>query len=294
MKILVTGANGQVGSELVQQGTLQGVQIIATGKAELDITQSEAVKNKIFAEQPNMVINASAYTAVDRAEEEVGQAFAINRNGPEHLALACAEQKIPLLHLSTDYVFDGLQKSPYVETDRPNPSGIYGKSKRDGELAIEAHHDQHYIIRVAWVFGASGQNFVRTMMRLAKAHDNLKVVSDQMGGPTWAQDIARLLLLMAKRTSNNQAIPWGTYHYMGAPPTTWHGFATTLFHKAQELGMLTATPEIKAITTEEYPTPAKRPPNSVLDCEKICRALNITQPDWKIGLEAVLLTWKNQ
>ena len=294
MKLLVTGARGQVGSEIIKICDQRALSYVATGSDDLDITDEEAVAEIVLREQPTAIINASAYTAVDRAEQEPEQAHAINRDGAVNLAKACAKTNIPLLHISTDYVFDGEKQSDYSEQDTPNPTGVYGKSKLEGEQAVRENLEQYYILRVAWVFGANGQNFVRTMLRLVKEYGVLRVVADQIGGPTWAGDIANTVLQIAIRYHEQQPIPWGTYHYIGQPAVTWHGFASAIFDHAQQLGMLEQVPLVTAISTAEYPTPAQRPQNSVLNCDKLTAALNIHQPDWRVGLKDVLNTWKEQ
>ena len=294
MKILVTGANGQVGSELINLGKDYGMHMLAVDLAELDITQSENVKKYISSAQPDIIINAAAHTAVDKAESEVDLAYAINRDGVENLAKVCAEQKILLIHISTDYVFNGENKTPYKETDTPNPESVYGQSKLEGEQAVTTLLEQYYILRVAWVFGANGNNFVKTMLRLGSERDELSIVADQKGAPTSARDIAKTLLMIAQRYKNKQAIDWGIYHYIGTPSATWYHFAKVIFETAVKLKMLKKIPKLNAITTEDYPTPAKRPKNSVLDCSKIKQALNINQPDWTAELSKVLTLWKNQ
>jgi dTDP-4-dehydrorhamnose reductase len=292
MKILVTGAEGQVGSELITRGRQLGLQMLAASRAELDITSKPAVDTFMYRHRPDLVINGAAYTAVDRAEEEQDRAMAINSQGAAHLAGACHKQNIPLLHISTDYVFDGNQEAPYTEDDTPSPQGIYGKSKLAGDEAVARTLEQHIILRVAWVFGASGNNFVRTMLRLAESHKELRVVADQHGSPTWAGDIGATLLAIAQRYGRGEAIPWGTYNYTGIPATTWHAFAQTIFAEAVQLGMLTSPPNVIPITTAEYPTPTRRPQNSVLNCRKIEKQLGISQPDWRIGLNNTLQNWK--
>lgn len=293
MKVLITGANGQVGRELLQNSlaTKWALELVGFDRTALDITDYAQVKHTLEQEQPQVLINTAAYTAVDKAEQEVEQAYAINRDGPANLAKACKTLNIPLIHISTDYVFDGNKQTPYLETDTPNPTGVYGKSKLAGELAIADVLEQHYIVRVAWVFGAHGNNFVKTMLRLGQERAELSVVDDQKGAPTWAKDIADVLLTLAKQTQT-QAINWGTYHFAGAQQTTWCGFAQHVFAKAFDLNMLTAKPKVFAITSEQYPTPAQRPLNSMLDCSKIKEALNIQPSNWAIGLENVLNTWK--
>jgi len=291
MKLLITGAEGQVGTELLRRGRTMGLQILATDTQELDITQAGQVTDYICRESPDIVINAAAYTAVDKAEEETELAFAVNRDGPAHLAIACAEKSIPLLHISTDYVFDGKKESAYIEDDEPNPTGVYGKSKLAGELAVADHLSQYIILRVAWVFAASGHNFVKTMLRLGAERDELNVVADQHGAPTWAGDIANVLLTIAIRYRDDLDVAWGTYHFIGQPATTWHEFATTIFEEAMALKLLENKPAVHAISTEQYPTPTARPKNSVLNCQKINHIFGINQPDWKVGLISVLSQW---
>ena len=294
MRALVTGAKGQVGSEIINQGRKLGLQMIAASHSELDITIAEAENKYITSQSPDIIINSAAYTVVDNAEEEKELAYAINGDGPAHLSEACAKLKIPLLHISTDYIFDGTNNIPYQEDDRPNPQGIYGKSKLAGEGAVQRILQQHIILRVSWVFSATGNNFVRTMLRLGREREELSVVADQHGCPSRAGNIATVLLNIADRFHQGENIPWGTYHYTGNPATTWHGFAQTIFTEAVALGMLDKTPMVKAITTEEYPTPAQRPQNSVLNCQKIQRQLAIPQSDWSVGLKNVFLNWKKQ
>lgn len=291
MKVLVTGAGGQVGSELIQRGEALDLQMLAAHHRDLDIADRGAVFSYFQAQQPHIVINAAAYTAVDQAETKPELAFAVNRDGAECLALASAEAGIPLLQLSTDYVYNGNQQGGYVETDTPDPQGVYGKSKLAGDIAIASILQQHLILRVSWVFGAHGNNFVGTMLRLARERDKLSIVFDQHGGPTWAGAIADTLLGIVQRWGKNEAIPWGVYHYSGQPTTTWLGFAEAIFAQAGQLDLLDSQPELEAITSAEYPTPAKRPLNSELNCNKIAQALGVEQPDWRNGLEQVLRQW---
>jgi dTDP-4-dehydrorhamnose reductase len=293
MKVLISGAKGQVGCELLQANLAAkfALEVVGFDRAALDITDYAQVNTILQREQPAVVINAAAYTAVDKAEQDIEQAYAINRDGPANLANVCKALHIPLIHISTDYVFDGDKKTPYLETDVPNPTGVYGKSKLAGELAIADILKQHYIVRVAWVFGAHGNNFAKTMLRLGNERSELSVVADQKGGPTWAKDIAEVALTLAKQTAA-QPVEWGTYHYTGADQTTWFAFAQHIFESAFDLKMITAKPRVTAITSEQYPTPAQRPLNSVLDCNKIKAALNIAPSNWQQGLEDVLKTWK--
>lgn len=288
MKILVTGAQGQVGAELISQGEALGLEMLGTGRPELDISQQNKVEHFIQTNQPDIIINAVAYTAVDKAESEPDLAYAINRDGVVYLSQACADNQIPLLHISTDYVFDGLKDSAYVESDTPNPQGVYGQSKLEGDQAIETLLKEYIILRVSWVFGEKGNNFVKTMLRLGKEKDVLCIVSDQHGGPTWAGDIASTLLSIANRWYEGEWIVWGTYHYCGQPAVSWKVFADEIFKQAHEHGILDSPPAVDAILSTEYPTPAKRPLNSTLDTEKLRSTLNIPTPDWKIGLGIML------
>jgi dTDP-4-dehydrorhamnose reductase len=294
MKVLVTGANGQVGTELIQRGQQLGLEMIALVRPDLDITNQVDVNHFISKHAPDIVINAAAYTLVDKAETEMDLAYAVNRDGPAYLAEACAASNIPMLHISTDYVFDGEQESAYLETDSPNPNTIYGKSKLEGDNAVSNALPEHIILRVAWVFSASGNNFVRTMLRLGNERGELSVVNDQHGCPTWAGDIANTLLTMTQQYRDKGALPWGTYHYNGAPVTHWYGFAETIFERALKLGLIENTPGLHTINTEQYPTPAQRPANSALNCNKIKQQFVIDAPDWRIGLNNVLSEWKAQ
>jgi dTDP-4-dehydrorhamnose reductase len=292
MKILVTGAHGQVGSELVAQGEVLGLEMLVAGRSELDVSQQDKVEQYIQANNPDIVINAAAYTAVDRAESEPGIAYAINRDGVVYLSQVCADNKIPLLHISTDYVFDGLKNGSYLESDTPNPQGIYGQTKLEGDQAIETLLKEYIILRVSWVFGERGNNFVKTMLRLGKEKDVLSIVSDQRGGPTWAGDIASTLLSIAKRWNDGEMIPWGTYHFCGEPIVSWKDFADEIFKNACEYRIITKSLIVNAITTAEFPALAKRPLNSSLDCRRIKQRLGVEQPDWRTGLKVVLKNWK--
>lgn len=286
--ILVTGAGGQVAWELERRAVAAGLSLKSLGISELDITDTKAVHAAVTAAAPKAVINAAAYTAVDKAESEKALAFAVNRDGPGYLAAACAARDIPLVHISTDYVFDGASKDPYLEDDLTGPLGVYGASKLAGEAAVRAFLDRHVIVRTAWVYGVHGHNFVKTMLRLGAERDVLRVVADQRGAPTFAGDLADALLVVARRLIN-EAPPeaaYGTFHYTGGGAVTWHGFAERIFDiAAPKLGR---RPKVEAIATEDYPTPARRPANSVLDCSKIGRVHGIMQRPWEAALQEML------
>jgi len=280
MKILVTGAGGQVGNALTDLGPEQGHEIAALDRANLDIIECKKVLAAVTECMPDVVINAAAYTAVDRAEAASETAFAINGKGPENLALACEALKIPLLHISTDFVFDGQKSGAYVETDEIAPLSVYGASKADGEKRILAIGGKNIILRTAWVFGGE-QNFVTTMLRLGASRDELSIVDDQMGGPTSCDDIAGTLLTIAEKVVAPEFDDWGIYHYCGAPSVSWYEFAAAIFEGQN-------SPILHPIPTSDYPTPATRPKNSVLDCTKITQVFGIDQPDWRPALSKVL------
>ncbi len=290
MRIIVTGAQGQVGWELTHRAVAMGHDVLAWDLAELDITDAAAVDQALDASNADVAINAAAYTAVDKAEQEPELAFAVNRDGPAHLAAACARSRIPLLHISTDYVFDGRKTGPYTEDDPVAPLGVYGQSKLEGDEAVRRLLSRHLILRVSWVFGAHGHNFVKTILRLAREREELRVVADQRGCPTYAGDIVDVLLELAGRMADIDARDnWGTYHYCGEPATTWHGFASAIVEQArirEPLKVRAVTP----INTSDYPTPAARPANSVLDSARLTTCFGIRPRPWREGLAAMLST----
>ncbi len=276
MKLLIAGAGGQVGRELVLRGRERGHAIEARTRGDLDIRDAAAVT--AAAAGADLIINAAAYTAVDRAEEDEAGATAVNRDGAENLARAGP----PILHISTDYVFDGRQPSPWRESDPVRPLGVYGRSKLAGERAVAAANPHHLILRTAWVFGPHGGNFVTTMLRLGRERDSLSVVDDQTGGPTPASAIADALLTMAEACRRSGFADWGVYHFCGRPSLTWRTFAEAIFAAA---GLQV---RVAPTTTAAYGAPAPRPANSVLDCGKIARVFSIAQPDWEPALRAVI------
>ena len=291
MRILVIGARGQVGWELTQRAPLLGHEVLAWDVAELDITDAAAVDRALAVSGAEVVINAAAYTAVDKAEQEPALAFAVNRDGPAHLAAACARLQIPLLHISTDYVYDGAKVEPYVEDDPTRPLGVYGASKLAGDEAVRQLLPRHLILRVSWVFGVHGHNFAKTILRLARERKELRVVADQYGCPTFAGDIADTLLELAGRIAEiDTRNAWGVYHYCGQPATTWHGFASAIVEMARARESLPVR-AVTAITTAEYPLPAARPINSVLNCTRLQKNFNIISRPWHQGLTALLDTF---
>ncbi|MFH2124425.1 MAG: dTDP-4-dehydrorhamnose reductase [Pseudomonadota bacterium] len=287
--ILLTGANGQVGYEVTRLARERGCALTALTRRQLDIGDGEAVEQIISQLHPSLVINAAAYTAVDKAEQDVEAAMRANRQGPANLAASCRNHQIPLIHLSTDYVFDGCKAGAYDEDDPVAPTGVYGLSKWEGEEEIRTRLRQHLILRVSWVFGPHGHNFVKTMLRLAAERDELRVVADQRGCPTCATHIAEALLTLAGKIREGiDDTTWGTYHFCGLPETTWHGFAETIIKEACNFGLLYHVIPIHPIATSDYPTPARRPQNSVLDCHKIMRTFDMSPPNWQEGLTAML------
>jgi dTDP-4-dehydrorhamnose reductase len=284
MKIFLTGGEGQLGSELISQAASHGIDILAPPLAQMDLTQPEQI-DRIWTEfRPAAVINAAAYTAVDRAESEPELAFAVNAEAAERIARRCARENIPLIHISTDYVFDGLKRAPYLEDDPVVPLGVYGRSKAEGETRVRRALKQHLIVRTAWLYSAHGANFVKTVMRLIGERDELRVVDDQLGCPTCAADLADALLQLTERLDTGRAIPWGTYHYCGSGVTSWYGLARHVLQTMVSRGRISSF-RLLPITTAEYPTPARRPPYSVLDCRRIETTFDIRRPAWSQSVE---------
>ncbi|MGH1419221.1 MAG: dTDP-4-dehydrorhamnose reductase [Hyphomicrobiaceae bacterium] len=282
----VIGATGQVSMALQRAAAKRGVALVAKGRPDIDVSNLESMTAFFERVSPRIVINAAAYTAVDKAEAE-GQeeAFQTNAEAPARLAVLCKTYNIPLVHISTDYVFNGLKGAPYSEDDEICPVNCYGASKAAGEMAIRASGAQHVILRTQWVYGVDGANFVKTMLRLGAERDELGVVGDQLGAPTSADDIASALMdVCATLDVNAPADHWGTFHFVNAGITSWHGFATLIFGLATQLEL--PTPKLKAITTLEYPTPATRPPAGVLSTEKIQNVYAITPRPWEDALKS--------
>ncbi|HEX9951617.1 MAG TPA: dTDP-4-dehydrorhamnose reductase [Rubricoccaceae bacterium] len=286
MMLLVTGADGQVGRELLALAGARGLDAVGTDVASLDITDATAVMSAVGDVFPDGVVNAAAYTAVDRAEADPETAAAVNRDGAANVAKACAQFGIPLIHISTDYVFDGTKGAPYLPADPPTPLGVYGRTKADGEAAVRAATDAHVIIRTAWVFSHHGHNFVRTMLRLARERESFGVVADQWGGPTSARAVAHACIAAAERSVAGTGT-FGTFHHAGAPLATW-------FDLAAEAVRLGATLDarvrgsVRPITTAEYPTPAARPVRVELDTSAFESAFGVAPPDWRADLVPVV------
>jgi dTDP-4-dehydrorhamnose reductase len=277
--ILVTGGTGQLASALAAAARVHRV-----GRPEFDFDRPETIEAAFRAAAPRVVVNAAAYTAVDAAETDVEAAYRANRDGPAILARLCAEAAIPLIHISTDYVFDGTKPDPYIETDPVDPQGVYGASKLAGEQAVMRSAANAIILRTAWVYAATGKNFVRTMLNLGKTRDRLNVVADQFGCPTTAADLSDAITTIIARLD---ATGWqpdyrGIFHAAGTGATTWHGLAVATFEEAARHGA--KVPEVAPIATAAYPTPAKRPANSRLDCTRLLDVFGIRLPHWRDSL----------
>lgn len=287
MKILVLGSNGQLGFELMRAGWAPGTEVAGLPYPEFDVTRPGDVEAAVAAHAPDLVVNATAHTAVDKAESEADLAFIINRDGPAAMASACAARGLPLIHVSTDYVFDGTKPTPYVEEDPIAPIGVYGASKAAGEAAVRTGTVRHVILRTSWVYSAYGNNFVKTMLRFGRERDEMRVVADQTGGPTAAADLAAAIVTIANRIAAGEGDAlWGTYHLTGGGVTTWHGFAERIFQRLEE--RTGKRPRLVAIATADYPTPARRPANSRLDCTKARERLGVACPPWEESLDRVL------
>ncbi len=285
MKVLLIGSEGQVGKELSRILTAP-LTVVKLNRQQLDLANIDQIYQAVVDQNPDWVINTAAYTAVDKAESEPELAHGINAEAPGTLAKAAADCNASIVHFSTDYVFDGTQGRPYLESDKPCPVSTYGKSKLAGEVAVREGNPQHLIVRTAWVYGSRGKgNFVKTMLRLGAERPVIKVVSDQVGTPTWAKDIAdaaaRLIMLPIAETA-------GLYHFTNSGAISWYDFAIAIFEEAIQLGLLTKAPDIVPITTAEYPTVVQRPANSALYCTKIIGALEQVPPYWRDSLRQML------
>ena len=290
MKILVTGKNGQLGFELIRSlaplGTVVGIDI-----DECDLQDVSAIEKLLDNVKPDLIVNPAAYTAVDKAETEAALAHAINAQAPEVMAQYAARHNIPIIHYSTDYVFDGLKEGAYLETDEINPRSVYGKTKAMGEEAVRHHAPKHIILRTSWVFGSHGGNFLKTILKLAQERDKLSIVSDQVGSPTSAALLAEVTAEIVKQLFAPAASDkYGTYHLVTEGYTSWHGYAQFVVARAKAFDFQTKiSPEaIVAIKSSEYPVPASRPANSRLDTTKLSKVFSVSLPSWQDEVEKVI------
>ncbi|MEZ5653656.1 MAG: dTDP-4-dehydrorhamnose reductase [Burkholderiaceae bacterium] len=289
MRILITGTSGQVGWELARGICVLGEPLTPRRDA-LDLASADAVAAWLDEHRPDLIVNPAAYTAVDKAEEEQAAAYAINRDAPAAMAAWCATNDVALVHYSTDYVYPGHGEQPYDEADPTGPTNVYGQSKLAGEEAIRASGCTHLILRTSWVYGARGKNFLNTMLRLAETMPQLRVVSDQVGAPTPARLIAETTLAMLARrgmTTDALAPVTGTYHLVASGEVSWHGFAQAIMDARREITGK-SSPEVRAITTAEFPTPASRPANSRMSVAKLEKAFDLRMPDWRESLAHVM------
>ncbi|MFJ2677611.1 dTDP-4-dehydrorhamnose reductase [Pseudomonas sivasensis] len=285
MKILITGQHGQVSQAL--QAHLQGLgELMVLGSNQLDLAKPDQIREQIRAHRPDLIINAAAHTAVDQAESEPDAAFAINAIAPGILAQEAKALGIPLIHYSTDYVFDGSKPAPYTEADAPNPLSVYGQSKLAGEQAIAAAGGQYLILRTSWVYSNQGKNFLLTMQRLLQEKPQMRIVADQIGAPTWAGTIAGSTRALIERWLAGEAGEWGIYHLTAQGETSWFGFAQAIGEHLHADGKACA--ELEAIPSSAYPTPAKRPLNSRLDCSRLQQQWHVSQPHWQDALRECL------
>src|SRR5471032_1299084 len=293
-KILITGKNGQVGFELQRSLSVLG-EIVAVDVADCDLSNPEAIRELVREVQPDIIVHPAAYTAVDKAESETDLAQTINATAPGVLAEEAARLGALIVHYSTDYVFDGTKASVYTENDAPNPQSVYGKTKLAGEAAVAAANPQHVILRTSWVFGAHGANFLKTMLRLAKERDALKIVADQFGAPTSAAllaDVTAQVVAQYLRAPDRAAFPFGLYHLVSQGETSWHGYAHYVVEAARRYGWQLNVRDIAPIPTSAYPLPAPRPANSRLSTAKLQQAFGLTLPTWQAQVEQVLTLLK--
>lgn len=285
MRLLIAGWQGQVARALVEAAPgCPDVTACAVGRAALDICEARSIERALSRIEPSIVINSAAYTAVDKAETDSERAFALNRDGARLLAEAAARRGIPIIHLSSDYVYDGHKASPYVETDPASPTTVFGQSKLEGEQAVQHANPKHVILRTAWVFSPSGRNFVKTMLGQAAEQERVRVVDDQHGSPTYAPHLVTAILELARQLSagTSEQGAWGVYHAAGSGTTTWRALAEEVFRRSAALGGPFAA--VDPIASADYPTAAQRPANSQLDCGKLERTFGLRLPAWQEGV----------
>jgi len=287
LKILVTGSKGQLGRELGRQGEAFRMEILPYDLPVLDISDRSRVEEFLDRDRPDLVINAAAYTQVERAETEVEQAFHVNRNGPENLALACDRLRVPLVHISTDFVFDGVKKEPYLEDDPVSPINVYGQSKAEGEECVRRGTERHLIVRTSWLYSVYGHNFVTTMLRLGREKPVIRVVDDQFGCPTCAADLAEALLKIAVSMREGHPISWGTYHFCNSGIINWYQFAGQIFHAAGKYDRK-PPPVLEPIHAAQYPSVVRRPAFSALNCGRIREVFGIIPRNWLESLETTV------
>jgi len=287
MKIVLFGAGGQLGRTFTVVTQSQEIKVSSYPRDKADITNRKIIFSILERENPDYVVNAAAYTAVDKAEAEQERAFLINEVGVKNIAEACKKYNATLIHISTDYMFDGENSAAYIENDKPNPINVYGLSKWKGEEAVRQALDQHIILRVSWVFGLYGNNFVKTMLKLGSEREALNIVSDQIGCPTSTENISNVILEIIDHLETKSNKPFGTYHYCDSPVTNWHAFAKKIFSEAEKYQPLKIK-QVNAIKTVDYPTPAKRPMNSQLNCELIKSTFDIEQRSWEKSLNKLV------
>ncbi len=288
MRIMIIGGNGQLGWEMARQGRGQADTVVfPLDLPEIDITDTAHIDGHLSDIQPHVVVNCAAYTDVDRAESQVDAAYRVNRDGAANIARACRQHRLPLIHISTDFVFDGAKRTPYVESDPVNPQSVYGQSKAAGDDAVRAHLKQHIIIRTAWLYGAHGRNFVKTMIRLGQDKPELNVVADQHGCPTAAADLAQAMLQICQALPTADDRVWGTYHYCGQGQASWYDLAVAAHDLAKAHGVKIVA-HTRPITTAQYPTPAQRPAYSVMDCTRIRQTFAVSIHPWQDSLRRTI------
>lgn len=293
MNILIFGKCGQLAWELGLQKPKQGYRVVSVDLPDVDITDGQQVESTFACHVPDMVINASAYTNVDGAEADRETAYAVNAQGPAVIAGFCRDRNIPFIHISTDFVFNGRANRPYTEADPVDPLGVYGKSKAEGERLTRQCTEKHIIIRTSWLYSVNGHNFVKTMLRIGRERDIIKVVSDQKGCPTCARDLAEAIWQIVEQIRESINAPWGTYHYCGQGVVSWYEFAEAIFDISEELG-IENRPSVKPISTVQFPTTARRPAYSALDCSRIETRFGISTRPWRQSLKKTLTQLHSQ
>ena len=291
MRILLTGCDGQVGWEICRKAAHYGFDVVPTDIGNLDITDIDAIRS-LHSDQPSdIIINSAAYTAVDKAEDDEELAHQVNAVGAENLAIVARENDLPMLHISTDYIFNGDATTAYNDDSNPDPQGVYGKTKLAGEVLVQKANQKYVPLRTSWVFGIEGQNFVKTMLRLGKEKEEISVVADQFGSPTFAGHIATALLELTRQYQSDTNLPWGSYNFCDAGTTTWYMFTVKIMQLAVDQGILSTSPVVRPIRTEDYPTAATRPAYAVMDCSRFADTFpQIGISSWESGLREMIST----